>query len=338
MAHDFGLLIMAGGMLAWAIALWNRGSVTPGDVVVISALTFRILHGSRDLAMAATAMVNNIAFIRETLSTVGQDHDVADAPDATELEKRSGSIDFDQATFSYGNDTKVFENFSLHIPPGQHVGLVGPSGSGKSTMIALIQRLYDVQSGSVKVDGQDVKAVTQDSLRASIAVVPQDCVLFHRSLLENIRYARPSATEDEVIAADCHDFITAMPQGYDTVVGERGMHLSGGQRQRIAIARALLADTEIVLLDEATSALDSISEQEVQRALDELLHGRTVIIAAHRLATLAACDRVIVLDKGRIAEDGPPDHLLQQQGVFRDLWERQSMRQVMGPNLSNAAE
>ena len=234
-----------------------------------------------------------------------------------------------QHVFGYPGGAKIFERFSLRLQPGQRVGLVGQSGGGKSTLFTLLQRFYDVEQGSIAVDGQDISRVTQQSLRAAISVVPQDISLFHRSILENIRYGRPDATDDEVlraaIAARC-DFIESLPEGMNTIVGDRGVKVSGGQRQRIAIARAFLKDAPILLLDEATAALDAESEEAIREALSRLMRGRTVVAIAHRLATLRSFDRVVVLQGGRIVEDGPPDILVKGRGPYRDLVAREMGR------------
>jgi ATP-binding cassette subfamily B protein len=318
--HDLALWLMAGGMLAWTLHLWSEGRVSPGDVILTLAMAFRILHGSRDLAFALVNATQFIARIADSIQVIGENHRVVDEPGARALIHLGGSIEFDNVDFSYPSGHQVFDGFNLRIEPGQRVGLVGPSGAGKSTLIGLVQRLADVDGGRVLIDNQDIRAMTQDSLRAAIAVVPQDILLFHRSALENIRYARPEATDEEVLAAAraarCDDFIRALPEGYDTIVGERGMKLSGGQRQRLGIARALLKDAPIVVLDEATSALDSASEIEIQRALEVLMRGRTVLAIAHRLSTVSSFDRVIVLQQGRIVEDGPPAELRRRRGFF----------------------
>jgi ATP-binding cassette, subfamily B, bacterial len=318
--HDLALWLMAGGMLAWTLHLWSEGRVSPGDVILTLAMAFRILHGSRDLAFALVNATQFIARIADSIQVIGENHRVVDEPGARPLIHLGGSIEFDNVDFSYPTGHQVFDDFNLSIEPGQRVGLVGPSGAGKSTLIGLVQRLADVDGGRVLIDNQDIRAMTQDSLRAAIAVVPQDILLFHRSALENIRYARPEATDEEVLAAAraarCDDFIRALPEGYDTIVGERGMKLSGGQRQRLGIARALLKDAPIVVLDEATSALDSASEIEIQRALEVLMCGRTVLAIAHRLSTVSKFDRVIVLQQGRIVEDGPPAELRRRRGFF----------------------
>jgi ATP-binding cassette subfamily B protein len=326
--HDVCLLVMAGTMLTWAISLWDIGQITPGEVVVVSALTFRILHGSRNLAFAFIGTTQHFGFIAETLRVVGQPHGVSDASQARPLSTLGGSMVFEDVSFAYADGRRVFEHFTLRIPAGQRIGVVGPSGAGKSTLVSLAQRLDDVQKGRVLIDGQCVTSVTQDSLRAAIAVVPQELSLFHRSVMENIRYGRPGASDDEVIAAAryafCDEIIRALPAGYDTVVGERGIKLSGGQRQRIAIARAFLKNAPIIILDEATSALDSESEMEIQHALDELMRGRTVLAVAHRLSTLSSFDRIIVLIDGHIVEDGSPLELRGSGGTFDALWRLQA--------------
>jgi ATP-binding cassette subfamily B protein len=318
--HDLALWLMAGGMLTWTLHLWSEGRVSPGDVILTLAMAFRILHGSRDLAFALVNATQFIARIADSIQVIGENHRVVDEPGARPLIHVGGSIEFENVDFSYPTGQQVFDGFNLRIEPGQRVGLVGPSGAGKSTLIGLVQRLADVDGGRVLIDDQDIRAMTQDSLRAAIAVVPQDILLFHRSALENIRYARPEATDEEVLAAAkaarCDDFIRALPDGYHTIVGERGMKLSGGQRQRLGIARALLKDAPIVVLDEATSALDSASEIEIQRALEVLMCGRTVLAIAHRLSTVSKFDRVIVLQQGRIIEDGGPPELRRRRGFF----------------------
>ncbi|MGE8500394.1 MAG: ABC transporter ATP-binding protein [Pseudomonas sp.] len=324
--HDICLSLMAGGMLIWAIQLWLAGTVTAGDVVMVSALTFRILHGSRDLALALVDTTQQIGAIDDTLKIIVQPHGLDDPEPQLALFR--GDIEFRNVCFAYPDGRTVFEHFDLHIPVGQKVGIVGASGAGKSTLISLIQRLDDVQRGCIMIDGQDISEVSQDSLRARMAVVPQETALFNRSIRENIRYGRPHASDEDVIAAArhafCDDFVRQLPEGYDTQVGERGVMLSGGQRQRLGIARAFLKDAPILVLDEATSALDTHSEAEIQTALGDLMQGRTVLAVAHRLSTLASFDRVLVLENGRIIEDGPPQQLCLQDGTFSRLWRTQA--------------
>ncbi len=324
--HDICLSVMAGGMLIWAISLWIGGEVTAGDVVLVSALTFRILHGSRDLALALVDATQQVGAIEDTLRIIVQPHGLEDSD--AQLLLAEGAITFEDVSFSYPDRSAVFRHLDLHIPAGQKVGVVGSSGAGKSTLINLIQRLDDVQDGCILLDGQDIRSVSQDSLREKIAVVPQETALFNRSIRENIRYGRPSATDEEVIQAArnafCDSFIRELPEGYDTLVGERGVMLSGGQRQRLGIARAFLKDAPILILDEATSALDTQSEAEIQAALNDLVHNRTVVAVAHRLSTLSSFDRIVVLRNGRIVEDGSPHELRSRGGEFEALWRMQA--------------
>jgi ATP-binding cassette subfamily B protein len=326
--HDILLWIMAGVMLSWAIALWTRQAITPGEVVLVSTLTFRILHGSRDLAFALFGTTQQVGTIAEALRDIGQVHGVRDAPGAQGFTPRGGAIDFERVSFGYNGTGDLFRDLDLHIPAGQKLGIIGASGAGKSTLVGLVQRLDDVRAGRILIDGQPLSGLSQDSLRAAIAVVPQDISLFHRSILDNIRYGRPDASDAEVFAAArkayCDDFIRALPEGYDTLVGERGLKLSGGQRQRIGIARAFLKNAPILILDEATSALDTASEQEIHRALATLMRGRTVLAVAHRLSTLAQFDRIIVLAEGRIVEDGSPADLRRHRGLFEAMWQLQA--------------
>ncbi|MBK4720793.1 ABC transporter ATP-binding protein [Azospirillum sp. YIM DDC1] len=326
--HDVCLWVMAGSMLLWALLLWRDGTITTGDVVIVSALTFRILHGSRDLAFALVTATQQVSAIDESLRVIARPHDVLDPVPAQPATPGGGAIAFERVSYRYPEGRKVLEDFSLTIPAGQKVGLVGPSGAGKSTIISLIQRLDDVQRGDILIDGQPLTALAQDDLRAKIAVVPQDIALFHRPILENIRYGRPDASDEEVFEAArhafCDGFIRQLPEGYGTLVGERGVRLSGGQRQRLGIARAFLKNAPILILDEATSALDTQSEQEIQAALADLAQGRTVVAVAHRLSTVSAFDRVLVLVDGRIAEDGHPTELRRRGGLFNSLWQLQA--------------
>jgi ATP-binding cassette, subfamily B, bacterial len=318
---------VSAGVLCWAVLLWRAGQITTGEVVLTTTLGFTVMHASRDLAMALVDLVQHFARLGEALRVLCLPHEMKDAPNARPLINLGGSVSFLNACFSYPDGSRVLQDFSLHIAAGQKVGLVGRSGAGKSTVLALLQRLYDPERGHVLIDEQDIAEVTQESLRRSIAVVQQDIALFHRSVIENLRYGRPGASDAEVRraaeAAHCSEFIAAMPQGFDTMIGERGLKLSGGERQRLAIARAFLCDAPIILLDEATSALDSESERLVQEALSRLVAGRTVIAVAHRLSTLAAFDRIVVLEHGHIVEDGPLPELRPRQIVSLPMKTRQ---------------
>jgi ATP-binding cassette subfamily B protein len=326
--HDIALWVLAGGMLTWAVLLWSRASITPGEVVVVSALTFRILHGSRDMALSLVDLVQHFGLIEDTLRVIGQRQTVRDVDDAPVLARRGGAVEFRNVVFSYGKAGEALHDINIEIPAGQKVGIVGPSGAGKSTLVHLLQRLYDIDSGSIWIDGQNIHEVTQDSLRQSLAVVPQEINLLHRTVMDNIRFARPDATDEEIFraakAAHCEKFIHGLSDGYDTIVGERGTKLSGGQRQRIGIARAFLKDAPIIVLDEATSALDTESEMEIQRSIVELMHDRTVIAVAHRLSTLSNFDRVIVVERGQIVEDGKPAELRKRGNLFDRMWRLQA--------------
>jgi ATP-binding cassette subfamily B protein len=324
--HAVVTIVLTIALMGWAIALWQQGGATTGDVVLVCTLGLSILSATRDLAVALVDVTQHVARLTEAIATLLLPHELKDHPEAEPLIRSGAAVAFNNVAFHYPGGAQVFEKFSLRIQPGQRVGLVGHSGGGKSSMFALLQRFYDIQRGSVTIDGQDISRVTQQSLREAISVVPQDISLFHRSIMENIRYGRPNATDDEVlraaIAARC-DFIENLPEGMDTMVGDRGIKVSGGQRQRIAIARAFLKDAPILLLDEATAALDSDSEEAIREALSRLMRGRTVIAIAHRLATLRNFDRVVVLQGGRIIEDGPPDILVQGRGPYRELVARE---------------
>ena len=314
--HAVCVFFVTAAVVVWSVLLWRAGRITTGDVVLATTLGFTVLHASRDLAMAMVDLLLDAARLREAVRSLGAPHEMADAPFTRQLIPLGGSVSFLDVCFSYPNGDRVLQDFTLHIPAGQKVGLIGRSGAGKSTVIALLQRLYDPERGQVLIDEQDIAAVAQDSLRRAIAVVQQDVSLFHRSILENLRYGRPDATDEEVYAAaeaaHCTEFICRLPDGFETIVGERGLKMSGGQRQRLAIARAFLCDAPIILLDEATSALDTAAEQLIQDALTHLFNGRTVIAATHRLSTLVAFDRIIVMEHQRIAADGSAAQLLRR--------------------------
>ncbi|MDR3486471.1 MAG: ABC transporter ATP-binding protein [Bradyrhizobium sp.] len=321
-AHAAITILLTIALLAWAIVLWQRGGATTGDVVLVCTLGISILSATRDLAVALVDVTQHVARLTEAIATLLLPHELQDHPQAETLVKAGAAIAFNNVSFAYPGGSQVFDRFNLRLQAGQRVGLVGQSGGGKSSLFVLLQRFYDVQHGSITIDGQDISRVTQQSLREAISVVPQDISMFHRSIMENIRYGRPTATDDEVlraaIAARC-DFVETLPEGLATMVGDRGVKLSGGQRQRIAIARAFVKDAPILLLDEATAALDSESEEAIREALARLMHGRTVIAIAHRLATLRSFDRVVLLKAGKIIEDGPPHRLMQRHGPYREL-------------------
>jgi ATP-binding cassette subfamily B protein len=329
LTHALITIVLTVCLLAWAIVLWQRGAATAGEVVLVCTLGMSVLHATRDLAVALVDVTQHLARLSEALLTLLLPHELRDHPEAVPLQRRGARVVFSDVTFAYREEHNVFENFSLELEPDQRVGLVGPSGGGKSTMFTLLQRFYDVQGGRILIDGQDISMVTQDSLRAAISVVPQDTSLFQRSVMENIRYGRPDATDEEVlqaaVAARC-EFIEALPEGFATRVGDRGLRLSGGQRQRIAIARGFLKKAPILLLDEATSALDSESEEAIREALERLMRGRTVLAIAHRLSTLRSFDRIVVLHAGRIVQDGPPDALIRREGIYRELVMREMSR------------
>jgi ATP-binding cassette, subfamily B, bacterial len=328
--HAVISVLLTIGLLAWAIFLWQRGSATTGDVVLICTLGIAILHATRDLAVALVDVTQHMARLAEALATLLIPHELRDHPEAEALVNRGADVVFDNVSFRYPDGREVFSKLNLHIESGQRVGLVGPSGSGKSTLFGLMQRFYDVQEGRILIHGQDISRVTQESVRAAISVVPQDISLLHRSVMENIRYGRPDASDAEVLAAAaaarCDEFIATLPEGLSTIVGDRGVKLSGGQRQRIAIGRAFLKDASILLLDEATSALDVESEEMIRDALERLMRGRTVVAIAHSLPTLRSFDRIVMLQDGRVVEDGDPDKLMQHDGPYRRLVMREMGR------------
>jgi ATP-binding cassette, subfamily B, bacterial len=266
--------------------------------------------------------------VSEGVSTIFKPHELSDHSEARDREIARGSIEFSDVHFRYAEGANVFSGLSLTIPAGQRVGLVGLSGSGKSTFVSLLLRLYDPQGGTIKIDGHDLRSMTQDSLHRQVGLIPQDPTLFHRTLRENIRYGRTGATDAEVEEAarraHAHEFIAGMPEGYDAMVGERGVKLSGGQRQRIAIARVMLKDAPLLVLDEATASLDSLTEVAIQAALDDAMEGKTVVVIAHRLSTIAHLDRILVFSRGQVIEDGSHQELLSRCGAYAELWSAQS--------------
>ncbi len=327
---SMGLIASTAGVTLW---LWMHGAVGVGAVAAATAMALRLNGISHWVMWEFAALFDHMGTVQDGINTLCRSHAVTDTADAKPLTVTRGDIRFEQVSFAYGGATPVIDRLSLHIRPGEKIGLVGRSGAGKSTVVNLLLRFFDVEHGRILIDGQDIAHATQDSLRAQIGMVTQDTSLLHRSLRDNILYGRPDASEEEVVAAakraEAHAFIQNLgdPKGrkaYDAHVGERGVKLSGGQRQRIAIARVMLKDAPILLLDEATSALDSEVEAAIQASLYRLMQGKTVVAIAHRLSTIAAMDRLIVLDKGRVVEDGDHQSLLAAGGLYARLWAHQS--------------
>jgi ATP-binding cassette subfamily B protein len=325
------LLVLRTVVTLYAVLLWWFGRATPGDVTFVLTSYF-IVHGYlRDIGQHVANLQRSVNEMEEMVQFHSQPLGVADQMGARKIRVTHGEIVFDQVTFQYSAHVQsLFRNFSLRIEAGERVGLVGHSGSGKTTFVKLLHRLYDISSGRILVDGQEIARVTQDSLRAQLALVPQEPILFHRSLAGNIAYARPQASmreiEEAARLANAHDFIIRQPKGYATLVGERGVKLSGGERQRVALARAFLANTPILILDEATSSLDSESEALIQEAMERLIAGRTAIVIAHRLSTVRMLDRILVFNRGEIVEEGSHDLLVQKTGgVYKRLFERQAL-------------
>jgi len=326
-----GVLII--GVVGWAIWLWMMGEASVGVVAAATALTLRLNAMTGWIMWALTTFFRQLGVVAEGMETIAQPIDLVDAPNATELKLTEGKIEVRDVSHHYGRVSGGLDHIDLTIRPGEKIGLIGRSGAGKSSLVKLLLRFYDVETGQILIDGQDIRSVTQDSLRRHIGMVQQDSSLLHRSVRENILYGRPDATEAEVIAAarqaEAHEFILGLedPQGrrgYDAHVGERGVKLSGGQRQRVTLARVILKNAPILLLDEATSALDSEVEAAIQETLYGMMQGKTVIAIAHRLSTIAEMDRILVMDHGRIVEDGPHDDLLAKGGLYAQFWARQS--------------
>jgi ATP-binding cassette subfamily B protein len=325
------LLCLRGSVIGGAILLWMAGRASPGDVTYVLT-SYYIIHAYlRDVGMHINNLQRSVNDMEELVEIHDEPIGIADAADAKPIGIAGGGIVFDNVTFHYGGHvTPLYDGLSIEIRAGERVGLVGRSGSGKTTFVKLVQRLYDVSGGRILIDGQDIAHATQQSLRSQIAIVQQDPILFHRSLAENIAYARPGASmamiEQAARLANAHDFILRLPKGYGTLVGERGVKLSGGERQRVALARAFLADAPILILDEATSSLDSESEALIQQAMVRLMKDRTSIVIAHRLSTVRSLDRILVFDRGEIAEQGTHATLaVRTGGIYRSLFERQAM-------------
>jgi ATP-binding cassette, subfamily B, multidrug efflux pump len=325
------LLIAGAGAIA--LILWQQGAVDVGAIAMVLPLTLQLTNMSRQIAVQITDLFEEIGIVQEGMITIAKPLQLVDPAGAKALEVREGRISFEDVRFGYGRETGVLEGFSLTVRPGEKIGLVGRSGAGKSTVVNLLLRFFDLEGGRILIDGRDISQTTQESLRAQISVVTQDTSLLHRSIRENIRYGRPEASEEEIVRAarlaHAEEFIADLEdwrerRGYDAHVGERGVKLSGGQRQRVAIARVILKDAPILVLDEATSALDSEIEAAIQQSLGTLMAGKTVIAIAHRLSTIARMDRLVVLDHGRIVEQGTHEALLRANGHYAALWRRQS--------------
>jgi ATP-binding cassette subfamily B protein len=322
------MLFVEIGIVYMAVTLWQQGKLTVGDFALIQSYLIVIFDQLRGIGNIMRRVFESISDSKELVEILELTPDVRDVPRAKALAVKKGAIEFDRVIFNYHKTRKTIDDLSLKIAPGERVAFVGPSGAGKSTLAKLLLRFYDPDGGHILIDGQDIHRVTQESLHEKVAFVPQDPILFHRTIGDNIRYANLNVTDEQMInaarLAHCHEFIDALPDKYNTYVGERGIKLSGGERQRVAIARAILKDAPILLLDEATSSLDSESEAYIQEALMRLMKGRTTIAIAHRLSTIMAMDRIIVLTHGKIADEGTHEELLSREGLYRTLWSIQA--------------
>ena len=333
----YALTTLAGTLPVFLIGgslwMWSRGQASPGDIAAAALIATRLGQMAGWVSFTALAMFSNVGEIEDGMQTLAHDHTIIDSENAIDLDRATGKIEYRDVGFGYGKDETALEGFNLTIEPGEKVGLIGKSGAGKTTAVSLLLRLYDVESGSVRLDDHCITQLAQDSMRRQIGMVTQDTAMFNRSALDNIRYGKPEATEQDVEKAakqaEAHEFILGLRdqdkrEGYAAYLGERGVKLSGGQRQRIALARAFLKDAPILVLDEATSALDSEVEAIIQDKLNQLMQGKTVIAIAHRLSTIARMDRIVVMEAGKIVEQGDHDSLLKKEGVYANLWKRQS--------------
>ena len=315
-------------MIAYAARLWMDRSISVGSFAMVASMLLLVINDVRNLSRRFLEFFEYIGNIADGVGVIVNPHEIVDLPGARELIVARGEIRFENVEFAYTKGAEVFRGLNLTIEAGERVGLVGFSGSGKSTFVNLILRLYDIQKGRILIDGQDIRYVTQDSLRRAISMITQDPMLFHRTLLENVRYGALEATDEEVQdaarRAHAHEFITSLPEGYNSLVGERGVRLSGGQRQRVAIARAVLKNAPIFFMDEATSSLDSVTERHIQDSIEHLLHGRTAIVIAHRLSTIAHLDRIVVFHGGKVVEDGTHAELLGRGGHYARMWSMQA--------------
>ncbi|MBU1038621.1 ABC transporter ATP-binding protein/permease [Patescibacteria group bacterium] len=323
------MILLEFAIFYYCLTLWIKGLVTVGDFVLVQAYIMQVFFQLWGFGRIIRRMYRSFADAEEMVEILNTPQEIKDEPRSSELKVSKGLVEFKDVSFNYQNSLDVIKNFSLTVKPGEKVGIVGPSGAGKSTLVALLFRFYDSQQGAIYIDGQDIAKVSQESLRRNISLVPQDTILFHRTLLDNIRYGRRFSTNEEVIEvarqAHCDEFISRLPEGYNTFVGERGVKLSGGERQRVAIARAILKNAPILLLDEATSSLDSQVEILIQDALEKLMHGKTTIVIAHRLSTIMKMDRIVVVKNGMVEEIGSHAELLQKEsGLYQTLWRLQA--------------
>lgn len=324
------MLIINFALMYTAVRLWQEGRISVGDFALIQGVLMVLFHRIWDFGRVVRKMYESFADASEMVEIMEMPYEVKDAPGALPIAVNKGAIGFKGVGFNFRGTRKILDGFNLSIAAGEKIALVGPSGAGKTTVVSLLLRFHDVAEGGIFIDGQNIALVTQESLRRSIALVPQEPILFHRALKENIRYGRPDATDKMVVEAamqaNCHQFISGFPDGYDTYVGERGVKLSGGERQRVAIARAILAATPILILDEATSSLDSEVESLIQEAMKNLMRKKTAVVIAHRLSTIVQMDRIVVIDEGRIVEMGKHEELLTHDGIYKRLWTLQAER------------